>query len=609
MQIDGKSPDLALEKINTLKALFPEVVSEQKIDFERLRQVLSAELASKEHYELSWAGKSQARQEIQKQTTTTLTPKLSNFEDGVSTSGFFIEGENLEVLRVLQRSYFGKVKMIYIDPPYNTGNDSFVYPDDYAERKIDYEKRTDIKDAQGYLNKQDLLRKNTKDNGQFHSVWLSMMYPRLYLSRNLLREDGVIFISIDDNEAANLKLLCDEVFGEENFISQMAWRRTDNQANIGTFAKVKEYVLLYCKNTQFVQLYKMSLTERALKEYRYEDKRGKFRRAILLDKTRGRHEYEITTPTNKKMWGTWMIREEEMLRKIENNEIYWTKGGDEQPYGKIYLSESEGQIPNDFLGIEFGTNQEGSLEVETLFEKRYFDFPKPCSLVKHLLVIGTQPNENHLILDFFAGSGTTAQAVMELNEEDGGNRQFICVQLPELLEASSEAYKAGYITIADITQARITKVIEKIAKNRAGKLDFANKPLPTCLAYRLTDSHFKIWQSHAEDAESILKQLDTFQESQKPEATPENMLTELLLKLGFGLGASVRKIPFGAEGFLYQVQDVCFCFDAYNEALKEQVLALKPAKLLMLDACFADDNTLKNFQLELKGYEISLTII
>ncbi|OQX14305.1 MAG: site-specific DNA-methyltransferase, partial [Desulfobacteraceae bacterium IS3] len=407
-----QTPDLNKERLEKLKSFFPDLFTvEGKLNPDELKKIIDPELVKEtEKFEFRWFGKSGAKRTAFTPSKATLVydeKRSVNPDD--ADGNMIIEGENLETLKVLLSAYRERIKCIYIDPPYNTGKD-FVYSDRWDESKEDYWEHIGIT--------QDGVKvdTNTDSDGRYHSNWLNMMYPRLLLARQFLRDDGVIFISIDDNEVHHLRKLCDEVFGEENFITQIAWRRTDNQANIGTFAKVKEYILLYCKIFQFVELYKMSLTYRAMKEYRYNDSKGKFRRAILLDKTRGRHEYDVTTPTGKVLTGPWMIKEDEMLRKIEEDEIYWTKGGDEQPYGKIYLSESEGQIPNDFLGIEFGTNQEGSLEVEALFNKRYFDFPKPCSLIKHFVTIGTKPNENHFILDFFAGSGTTANAVIELNK-------------------------------------------------------------------------------------------------------------------------------------------------------------------------------------------------
>ncbi|PJO78332.1 methyltransferase domain-containing protein [Neisseria brasiliensis] len=305
--------------------------------------------------------------------------------------------------------------MIYIDPPYNTGSDSFVYPDKFAETREEYAKRVGDKDQDGYLLRDGAFagawRKNSKDNGHYHSNWLSMMLPRLHLAKTLLREDGVIFISIDDNEQAQLKLLCDEVFGAENFVSEIVWRRTDNQPNIGNLAKVKEYLLCYAKNIYELELGKLSLTDKALKEYRYSDENGLFRRKILLDKTRGRHFYDVKTKSGNILTGPWMIKKEDFEKLDAENGIYWTSGGDEQPYGKLYLDNSKGQIPNDFWGIEFGTNQRGSLEVEELLENRYFDFPKPTLLITNLLKLGS--NSNDLILDFFSGYGWHCIYAME----------------------------------------------------------------------------------------------------------------------------------------------------------------------------------------------------
>ena len=255
------------------------------------------------------------------------------------------------------------------------------------------------------------------------------MYPRLKLARDLLSDDGVIFISIDDNEQANLKLMCDEIFGEENFVAQCTWRKTDNQVNIGQIVRVKEYVIGHAKDIDLCHLKKMKLTERAKKEYRYSDKKGKFRRSILLDKTRGEHVYDVKTPSGNILSGHWVKTEKVFKEILTNNGIYWTSGRAEQPYGKIHLHDIEGQIANDFLSINYGTNQQGSLEVEEILGARYFDFPKPSSLIKHFLEIVTA--SDNLVLDFFAASGTTAHVAMELNKEDGGNRKFSLVQWDE----------------------------------------------------------------------------------------------------------------------------------------------------------------------------------
>ena len=513
----------------------------------------------------------------------------------------FIEAENLEALKILQKSYAGSVKMIYIDPPYNTGNDSFVYPDKFSESREEYARRVGDTDDAGYLKRdgvfQGAWRKNGKDSGHYHSNWLSMMLPRLHLAKTLLREDGVIFISIDDNEQAQLKLLCDEVFGAENFVIQISWRRTDNQPNIGNAAKVKEYVLCYTKNISDLKLGKLALTEKALKEYRYSDDNGVFRRKVLLDKTRGRHFYEVKTKSGNILNGPWMIKKEEFDRLNLNQEIYWTTGGDEQPYGKLYLDKTKGQIPNDFWGIEFGTNQRGSLEVENLFKQRLFDFPKPTLLIKNLLNIGSSSDD--LILDFFSGSGTTAHAVMQLNAEDGGSRRFICVQLPEETDEKTEARKAGFNTIAEIAKERIRRAGRQISDGlQSGQnVDTGFK------VFKLAESGFKQWrQSGQADTEALQRELSLNIDSVLSETPSENLLCELMLRLGLKLTCKVSL----SDG-VYFVEDedtgglYAFLLERVNQDLIDAVLAKHPVKAVVLDRLFDGDDALKgNTVLQMK---------
>ncbi|WP_304673624.1 site-specific DNA-methyltransferase [Neisseria polysaccharea] len=513
----------------------------------------------------------------------------------------FIEAENLEALKILQKSYAGSVKMIYIDPPYNTGNDSFIYPDKFSESREEYARRVGDTDDAGYLKRdgvfQGAWRKNGKDSGHYHSNWLSMMLPRLHLAKTLLREDGVIFISIDDNEQAQLKLLCDEVFGAENFVIQISWRRTDNQPNIGNAAKVKEYVLCYTKNISDLKLGKLALTEKALKEYRYSDDNGVFRRKVLLDKTRGRHFYEVKTKSGNILNGPWMIKKEEFDRLNLNQEIYWTTGGDEQPYGKLYLDKTKGQIPNDFWGIEFGTNQRGSLEVENLFKQRLFDFPKPTLLIKNLLNIGSSSDD--LILDFFSGSGTTAHAVMQLNAEDGGSRRFICVQLPEETDEKSEARKAGFNTIAEIAKERIRRAGRQISDGlQSGQnVDTGFK------VFKLAESGFKQWrQSGQADTEALQGELSLNIDSVLSEMPSENLLYELMLHMGLKLTCKVSL----SDG-VYFVEDedtgglYAFLLERVNQDLIDAVLAKHPVKAVVLDRLFEGDDALKgNTVLQMK---------
>jgi adenine-specific DNA-methyltransferase len=606
--MNGESLKITLDQFEKLKSVFPEIITEGKIDWEKLQATLGRENAdfNNERYVLNWAGKSEAFKVLQQSTTATLKPDKDESINFETTENVFIEGENLEVLKVLQKAYYGKVKVIEIDPPYNTGNDSFIYPDSFKESREEYQKRIGERDEEGYLMKEGYFRKNSKDSGHYHSNWLSMMYPRLFLAKNLLRDDGIIFVHIDDNEVHNLRMIMNEIFGEENFVAQIVWRKSDNQANIGSIARVKEYIISFSKN-QYVKLNKIKLSERAIKEYRYKDEKGKFRRDILLHKTRGRHIYDIKTQSGKVLNGPWMIKEIDFRELEKNNGIYWTKGGDEQPYGKIYLNESEGQISNDLLGIEFGTNQEGSLEVEALFDKRYFDFPKPVSLVQHFINIGS--NNSDIILDFFAGSATTAQAILEQNQEDGGNRKFILVQIPEICDKESEAYKAGYKTIADISKERIRRVIQKIEKEKTekpelfekGELDLGFK------VFKLSSSNFKIWRGSEITEDNLETQLDAFTNPVKEGSEIENMLYELILKSGYLLTDKVEK---NAKYYSIKDGELIIALEEITQKLIDKIISAKPKKVITLDKLFTGNDQLKtNTVLQMKDAEIDFKTI
>ena len=446
------------------------VIESSAFDNDKFQQALKEhnidELSS--GYRLDFIGKNYAKKQAGERPTTVIVPDNDHNqkEENINSKNLFFTGDNLEVLRHLQQNYANSVDFIYIDPPYNTGSDGFVYPD-----KFEYSD-DQLKDMFA-INDDELKRLKSIQGKATHSAWLTFMYPRLYLAKKVLKDTGVIFVSIDDNEQANLKLLMDEVFGEGSFVQEISWRRTDNQPNIGQVAKVKEYILVYGKNISSLVYGRLPLSESALKEYRYEDAYAvKFRRGILLHKTRGRHSYPVKTKSGKILTGPWMVTEEKLKEMDSKGEIYWTTGGDEQPYSKIYLKDNKGAIPNDFWGIEYGTNQRASLEVESLLGKRLFDFPKPTTLIKRTLNLGTKPNS--IVLDFFAGSSTTADAVMQLNAEDGGNRQYIMCTLPEPTftvnsdgkevptKGGEAAYKAGYRSIDEISRERIIRAANKI---------------------------------------------------------------------------------------------------------------------------------------------------
>jgi adenine-specific DNA-methyltransferase len=537
--MEGYSQTPKEERLEQLKAIFPEVFDEGKIDWEKLKATLGENINfSNERYVLNWAGKSEAFRTLQQPTSETLAPAKNESVNFDTTRNIFIEGENLEVLKILQKSYFGKVKMIYIDPPYNTGNDNFIYPDKFSESKDDYLKRVGDKDENGYMMREGMFRKNSKENGQYHSNWLNMMMPRLYLAKNLLRDDGVIFISIDDNEVYNLRLLMNEIFGEENFVAQLIIKNNPRGRQSDTFfATVHEYLLCFAKQSGECHLNGLQLSDDQKSDYKFaDDKRGIYRLLGLrqrgvasLRKDRPDMFFPIyVNPT------TFEISLEKHLnwdcvipKKSDGREGRWMWGKtkckndiDRLVAKKINRRNEFDIFVKDFLNKEdkertrkVGTiwdfkelnNQIGTQEVKALLNGDYMSFPKSCAYIKRICSLASESND--IILDFFAGSGTTAHAVMQLNKDDGGNRQFICVQLPELCDEKSEAFKAGYKTIAEISKERIRRAAKKIqseidAENekKKGELPFeGTEQTPTNIdlgfkVLKLHDSNFKQWK-------------------------------------------------------------------------------------------------------------------
>lgn len=554
-----------------------------KVDFKVLRELLGDAIADadEESFGFQWVGKQEAKRAAAEPTRQTLRPVVDDSVDWDTTENLYIEGDNLEVLKLLQRAYLGKVKMIYIDPPYNTGND-FVYEDDFAMSGEEMDEAMGNVDEEG-----NRLRRNLDSNPRYHSDWCSMIYSRLLVARTLLANDGVIFISIDDNEVHHLRKICDEVFGAGNFVTEIAWRRTDNQPNIGKIARVKEYILIYAKNSADYSLGRLSLSEKARAEYRYSDAKGSFRRGILLDKTRGRKFYPKQTKLGNILNGPWMVSEEIFDKLDANDEIYWTESGDGQPYKKIYLKENKGQIPSDFWGIEFGTNQRGSLEVEDLFKQRIFDFPKPVSLLCNLINVGVSNfGDDSLILDFFSGSATTAHAVMQLNAEDGGKRKYICVQLPEETPEGSEARKAGYNTICEIGKERIRRAGKKI-KEEAG------------LMGQDLDTGFRVLRTDSSNMEEVyfkpagLEQQDLFAQvdSVKADRSELDLLFGCMVDWGVELSYPLRTEEVNGK-HLHIVNEgalvACFDKEISVEAVS-RIAELKPLRVIFREECFATD--------------------
>jgi adenine-specific DNA-methyltransferase len=635
IDIDGKSLNLKTEKINQLKELFPEFFSEGKIDIARIEQILGdEEIAGQDRYELSWAGKAEARREIQRQTSATLLPDREGSINFDESENIFIEGENLEVLRTLQKSYFGAVKVIYIDPPYNTGSDSFIYPDDFGERKDEYEKRTGQKNGEGYLNKLDLFKKNTKENGQYHSVWLSMMFPRLYLARNLMCEDGVIFVSIDDNEQANLKSLMDEIFGAENFIATFPWRKRTAKSDVPFgVSQDYEWIICYTKNNFLAG-------KEVTRKYYFTDDVGKRWRLADITKQATKEErpksfFPMTNPKNGKQYPAnpnrvWSITDDTFEDYYSKSKIVFPGDYDflritipafrvfeEEDIAKSlkkFGSEDTKSSISTMLPADVGRTENGNKEIVELFGQKIFSFPKPSSLIKYLIKISGE--KDALILDFFAGSGSTAQAVLELNKEDGGTRNFICVQMPELTEENGEAFNAGYRTIADICKARIKKVIGNITGANNGKLDFAKVPQNIGFkAYKLYYSNFKKWKSDITDKEELLKQLEIFKEplANRP-ADSYDLLVELLIKSGLPLSAKVERriTPDSVAFYVVENGQLIYALDEINDGLLREIETIKPKVFFTLGNLFTGekaDEQMTNWKLQLKESNIEFRTI
>ncbi len=425
-KLNLKSADIPKEKIKQLKQLFPEIFCEDKIDPNQLRRVLGDFIVpDTERFGLNWSGKAECVKAIQQASIATLKPCREESTDFDTTQNLFVEGDNLEVLKLLQRSYFGKVKMIYIDPPYNTGKD-FIYPDNYSENLDTYLRYTGQKDENGHR-----FSTNTESEGRFHSKWLNMMYTRLYLAKSLLRDDGVIFISIDDNEQHHLRMLCDQIFGEENFVANVIWERAYAPINLKHhFSANHDHIICYSMSIKKIK--KITLLRSGDADARYKnpdnDPRGGWKSGDLsVGPAIQNNVYEITTPTGRKVMPpngrSWRCSKEKLQELIADNRIWFGKDGSNVPSLKRFLSEvKDGITPlTVWRYSEVGHTQDARKETKALFDDQaYFDYPKPVSLIKRILQLSTSSNQNDIILDFFSGSGTTAHAVMQLNAEDGG---------------------------------------------------------------------------------------------------------------------------------------------------------------------------------------------
>lgn len=635
--MNGYSQPPKEERIKILQSLLPEVFDEGKIDWEKLKATLGDVTDfSNERYVLNWAGKSDAFRVMQRPTSATLVPCREESVDFDATQNIFIEGENMEVLKVLQKSYFGKVKMIYIDPPYNTGNDSFIYPDKFSESKEEYMRRVGDKDEDGYMVRDAMFRKNSKENGQYHSNWLNMMMPRLYLAKSLLREDGVIFVSIDDNEVHNLRLLMNEIFGEENYLGTIS--NTNNpkgRSDDKYIATAHEYIIVFAKLIESLKWGGFELTYEVTKRYNKTDGKGEKYREIDLRKT-GENDLredrpnlfyyfyynEVTKdlfPAKEKIEKEGYIRIKPQREDGREGNWRWeiTTATDNlhllipkfMPNRKVwgimtmdYLNKRKLLKPTSSWYFKDINSERGSEEfIDLEFNKRIFPKPKPIGTIKRCLKLSTTKDD--IILDFFAGSGTTAHAVMQLNKEDGGNRKYICVQLPEKCDEKSEAYKAGYNTIADIAKERIrragAKIRAEVEAERAkqkGQLQFDDAgiaPMPDSgfKVFKLANSNFKQWRNiggvdKGEWKEQILEFLDPVEEA----ATTTNMVYELLLKYGKSLNSSIEHKD---DYFAINGKELFLMLETASQETVDTILKKKPKKVIALDRLFKGNDQLK----------------
>ena len=606
-----QSRDVVGGNVERIAALFPHCVTERinkdgkpelAIDFDKLRAELSNDVLEdgEERYQFTWPDKRAASRLANEATSKTLRPCPDESVDFDTTENLYIEGDNLDVLKVLREPYLGKVKMIYIDPPYNTGND-FVYNDDFAQGKDDFEQQSGLFDDEGNQTI-DPMQRNTEANGRFHTDWLNMIYPRLKVARDLLTEDGVIFISIDDNEVENLRKVCDEIFGEQNFIAQLIWERAYSPKNDAKFiSNSHDYVLMFCKNINNFQIGRLPRTDEANARYSNPDNdpRGVWKPSDISVKTYNAEcDYPITTPSGRIVeppaGRCWSLSKKAFFERLRDNRIWFGPNGDSVPSMKRFLSELkfEGMAPTSILFYrEVGHSQEGAKELVTLMgDKGVFDGPKPVRLLTRLLTLANLKSDS-IVLDFFSGSGTLAHSLMKFNADNEKRCKFILVQLPE--QTDDKAYKAGYETICEIGKERIRRAGKKV-KEEAGlqgqDLDIGFRVL------KLDSSNMEdVYYTPDEfDARNLFKSVDNV----KPDRTPLDLLFQVMPELNIELSAKIEERDInGKKVFVVDDGYLIATFDKeVNESTITEIAKLRPVHFAMRDASAATDNVLDNFE-------------
>ena len=616
-KLDMKSMSIAQENIKKISELFPNAVTEVvkdgelilAVDFEALKQEMSEILIEdkQERYQMSWPDKSKAKVLANSRITSTLRPDKEKSVDFDNTQNLYIEGDNLDVLKLLRETYLGKVKMIYIDPPYNTGND-FVYNDDFSQTSEEYMGTSGQYDEEG-----NRLVKNLESNGRFHTDWLNMIYPRLKVAKDLLSDDGVIFISIDDNEQSNLRRLCDEIWGSDNFVVQYIWEKHKAPKNDNKYVTSNhEYVIVYAKDKDKFIIKKDARDEENLASFKNEDNdpRGPWSSGPLLAPTFSSSTvFPIINPHGKEIYPPqgkcWSFNKEGIKRLLEDNRIWFGADGHNVPRIKRFLSElPEGLVPRSMLFHDvYGGNQKAANDLKKLFDvKKLFDYSKPIDLMKYFIEKANGKNE--IFLDFFSGSATTAHAVMQLNAEDGGNRKFIMVQLPEECDEKSEAYKAGYKTICEIGEERIRRAGAKIKSENpsADKLDTGFRVL------KLDSSNMQdVYYNPMAMRQSLL---DETIDNVKSDRTPLDLLFQVMLDLGVELSAKIEeKQVNGKTYFTVNGNDIIACFDEnIDNAVITEIAKQQPLYAVFKDKSFATDSVGINNEQLFKTYSPATVI-
>ena len=619
--------DIVDVNVGKIGKLFPNCLTERvgengrlehAIDFDKLRVELSKGIVegTQERYQFTWPGKREAMRIANTPSNMTLRPDRESSVDFDNTGNLYIEGDNLEVLKLLREDYLGKVKMIYIDPPYNTGND-FVYEDDFSQTAGEFRDKSGMFDEDGNMILQN-YEVNSESNGRFHTDWLNMIYPRLKVARDLLTEDGVIFISIDDNEVENLRKVCDEVFGERNFIAQLIWERAFSPKNDARFvSNSHDYVLMFTRNIDSFVIGRLDRTAEANARYSNPDNdpRGVWMSSDISVKTyNAACDYPITTPSGKIIeppaGRCWSLSKKAFFERLQDNRIWFGPNGDNTPRIKRFLSELkfDGMAPTSILFYkDVGHSQEGAQEVVSLFgDKGVFDGPKPVRLLQRLITLANLKDDS-IVLDFFSGSATTAHALMKTNLEKGTDRKFILVQLPE--KVSDKKKDQGYGTICEIGKERIRragkKILEELATKKAenGLFDKESEPTRLDVGFRvlkLDTSNMQDVYYPPEDSSAAT----LFDDNVKPDRTPEDLLFQVMLEYNLPLSAKIeRKTIAGKEVFSVNDDYLIACFDEnVNETVITEVAKRKPLYFIMRDSSLSSDQVADNFEQIFNAY-------